>query len=99
MSRHCRRWPPRRQRLLEGLTARDLDPSSRILAVADVAEALSSECSCRPALSLDRVLTIVRGAATNRTLDQDACAALEEVLPAWAAGGRTATVGEGSGAV
>jgi HD-GYP domain-containing protein (c-di-GMP phosphodiesterase class II) len=52
--------------------------------VADVAEALSSDRPYRPALSLEQVLTIVRGAA-SRTLDGDACIALEDVLPEWAA--------------
>ncbi len=75
-----------------GLTAEDLDPPSRILAVADVAEALSAERPYRPALSPDRVLSIVREAA-NRTLDRDACRALEDVLPAWAAGGHPASAG------
>jgi HD-GYP domain-containing protein (c-di-GMP phosphodiesterase class II) len=39
-----------------GLTAKQLDQPSRILAVADVAEALSAERPYRPPLSLDEVL-------------------------------------------
>jgi HD-GYP domain-containing protein (c-di-GMP phosphodiesterase class II) len=68
-----------------GLTAEQLDLSSRILAVADVAEALSSDRPYRRALELEQVLRIVRQAA-GRTLDGDASAALEEVLPEWNAG-------------
>jgi putative nucleotidyltransferase with HDIG domain len=67
-----------------GLTAQELDPPSRILAVADVAEALLSDRPYRRALSLEQVLTIVRGTA-DCTLDGDACLALDDVLPAWAA--------------
>ena len=65
-----------------GLTARELDLPSRILAVADVAEALGADRPYRPALSLDEVLGVTRGEA-GRKLDGDACAALEEVLPRW----------------
>ena len=64
-----------------GLTAAQLDRPSRILAVADVAEALSAERPYRPALSDDEVLSIMRRDA-NRALDPDAFAALEQVLPA-----------------
>lgn len=63
-----------------GLTAAQLDRPSRILAVADVAEALSAERPYRPALSDDEVLSIMRQDA-NRALDPDAFAALEQVLP------------------
>ena len=65
-----------------GLTAEQLDQPSRILAVADVAEALSAERPYRHALGPDAVLTIMRRQA-NRTLDPDAFAALVDVLPAW----------------
>jgi putative nucleotidyltransferase with HDIG domain len=68
-----------------GLTAEQLDLPSRILAVADVSEALCSERPYRGALSIDEALTIVRGAA-KRSLDPDACQAIEDVLPAWSAG-------------
>ena len=64
-----------------GLTAAELDQPSRILAVADVAEALSADRPYRGALSADEVLRIMRRDA-NRTLDADAVAALEQVLPA-----------------
>lgn len=67
-----------------GLTAEQLDQPSRILAVADMAEALSSDRPYRSALELDHVIEIVRRSA-GRTLDGDACQALEEVLPGWAA--------------
>lgn len=62
-----------------GLTASQLDQPSRILAVADVAEALSSDRPYRGALDPDEVLAIMRPAA----LDPEAIAALEHVLPDW----------------
>ena len=65
-----------------GLTARDLDPASRILAVADVAEALSANRPYRPALGPDEVLSIM-GRDAGRSLDGEAFAALGQVLPAW----------------
>jgi len=70
----------------QGLTAAELDQPSRILAVADVAEALSATRPYRGALSADEVLKSVRRDA-NRTLDADAVAALEQVLPTWSSGG------------
>ena len=63
-----------------GLTARELDLPSRILAVADVAEALSAERPYRPALGPDEVLGIMRRDA-GRKLDAGAFGALEQVLP------------------
>jgi putative nucleotidyltransferase with HDIG domain len=65
-----------------GLTASELDPASRILAVADVAEALSANRPYRRALSPDEVLAIMSRDA-GRALDPDAFAALGQVLPAW----------------
>jgi len=65
-----------------GLTARELDSPSRILAVADVAEALTAERPYRSALGPDEVLDIMRPDA-GRSLDADAFAALAEVLPTW----------------
>ena len=65
-----------------GLTGEQLDLPSRILAVADVAEALSSERPYREALGPDEVLDIMRRDA-GRALDADAFAALEAFLPAW----------------
>jgi putative nucleotidyltransferase with HDIG domain len=65
-----------------GLTARELDPASRILAVADVAEALSANRPYRPGLGPDEVLRIMERDA-GRSLDGDAFSALGEVLPAW----------------
>jgi putative nucleotidyltransferase with HDIG domain len=65
-----------------GLTGKQLDAPSRILAVADVAEALSADRPYRPALGPDEVLDIMRGDA-GRTLDPDAFAALGPVLQAW----------------
>jgi HD-GYP domain-containing protein (c-di-GMP phosphodiesterase class II) len=64
-----------------GLTAAELDQPSRVLAVADVAEALSANRPYRPALDADEVLEIVRRDA-NRGLDGGVVAALEQVLPA-----------------
>jgi putative nucleotidyltransferase with HDIG domain len=68
-----------------GLTAAQLDQPSRILAVADVAEALSAQRPYRPALGPDEVLRIIRRDA-DRAFDPDALWALEQVLPAWSAG-------------
>jgi putative nucleotidyltransferase with HDIG domain len=62
-----------------GLTASELDQPSRILAVADVAEALSAERPYRPALGHDEVLEIMRRDA-NRGLDGGVLAALEDAL-------------------
>jgi HD-GYP domain-containing protein (c-di-GMP phosphodiesterase class II) len=67
-----------------GLTARELDPASRILAIADVAEALSAERPYRRALGVDEVLDVMRRDA-GRRLDPEGFAALEQMLPAWAA--------------
>jgi putative nucleotidyltransferase with HDIG domain len=64
-----------------GLSAPELDVPSRILAVADVAEALSAERPYRPALGADEVLDRMRREAGQR-LDAQVFAALEEVLPA-----------------
>ncbi|MGZ4246747.1 MAG: HD-GYP domain-containing protein, partial [Solirubrobacteraceae bacterium] len=63
------------------LTAADLDLPCRILAVADVAEALGADRPYRGALSPDEVIRTMRGEA-GRTLHADACVALEDVLPA-----------------
>ena len=71
-----------------GLTGRELDPPARIVAVADVAEALSAERPYRRALSPDEVLGIMSRDA-GRALDADAFAALREVLPAWSPGAFT----------
>ena len=65
-----------------GLTGHELDLPSRILAVADVAEALSSDRPYRPAQSPDEVLEIMSRQA-GRGLDVDVFDALGEVLPAW----------------
>jgi putative nucleotidyltransferase with HDIG domain len=67
-----------------GLTAGELDLPARILAVADVAEALSAERPYRPAQGPDEVLAIM-GRDAGRRLDADAFAALEQLLPARAA--------------
>jgi putative nucleotidyltransferase with HDIG domain len=64
------------------LTASELDRPSRILAVADVAEALSADRPYRRALSTDEVLAVMRlDAGTG--LDADVVAALGRVLPEW----------------
>ncbi|MEY2535874.1 MAG: hypothetical protein QOF29_3784 [bacterium] len=63
-----------------GRTATDLEPLSRILAVADVAEALSAERPYRPALDARTVLDIMRAEAGTK-LDAGAFAALEQHLP------------------
>jgi HD-GYP domain-containing protein (c-di-GMP phosphodiesterase class II) len=63
-----------------GLSADRLDLSARVLAVADVAEALSAERPYRAALPADEVLAIMRRDA-GTALDGDAFAALEVALP------------------
>jgi putative nucleotidyltransferase with HDIG domain len=66
----------------QGLTASELDRPSRILAVADMAEALSADRPYRRALSPDEVLAVMRlDAGTG--LDGDVLAALGRVLPEW----------------
>jgi HD-GYP domain-containing protein (c-di-GMP phosphodiesterase class II) len=65
-----------------GLTGDALDQPSRILAVADVAEALSADRPYRAARDPDAVLATMRQAA-NRGLDPDVVGALREVLPSW----------------
>jgi putative nucleotidyltransferase with HDIG domain len=66
-----------------GLTGAQLDQPSRVLAVADVAEALSAERPYRRALDPEEVLDVMRPDA-DRKLGLDAFTALEQVLPAWA---------------
>jgi putative nucleotidyltransferase with HDIG domain len=64
-----------------GLSAAQLDQPSRILAVADVAEALSADRPYRAALAPDEVLAVMEPDA-NPGLDPDALDALGQVLPA-----------------
>jgi putative nucleotidyltransferase with HDIG domain len=71
-----------------GIGGSQLDLPSRILAVADVAEALSATRPYREALSADDVLQLVARDAGSR-LDASAVDALAHVLPAWLA--RTGT--------
>jgi HD-GYP domain-containing protein (c-di-GMP phosphodiesterase class II) len=59
----------------EGLTAEELTMPMRLLAVADVYEALTSERPYRAALRSDQALEIIRVEAPH-ALDQDAAAAL-----------------------
>ena len=70
-----------------GLTAEQLDVPSRILAVADAAEALCADRAYRHAFSLEEALRMMTRAA-GRRLDRAACDALNEVLPEWSAHGR-----------
>jgi putative nucleotidyltransferase with HDIG domain len=63
-----------------GLTAEQLGPSARVLAVADVAEALSADRPYRAGLAPDVVLDII-GRDAGTALDADAFVALRE---AWA---------------
>jgi HD-GYP domain-containing protein (c-di-GMP phosphodiesterase class II) len=63
-----------------GLVASELNVPDRILQVADVADALTSERPYREALAPDEVLAIMRYDAGKR-LDADAFAALEAWLP------------------
>jgi HD-GYP domain-containing protein (c-di-GMP phosphodiesterase class II) len=62
-----------------GLTAPSLTVPMRVLAVADVYEAVTSERPYRPARSSDQALTILRADVPHR-LDGDAFAALESRL-------------------
>lgn len=57
-----------------------LGPLSRILAVADVAEALSAERPYRPAMPAEEVLRTMRGQAGTK-LDATSLGALEQYLP------------------
>jgi HD-GYP domain-containing protein (c-di-GMP phosphodiesterase class II) len=75
-----------------GLGAAQLDTPSRILAVADIAEALSSDRPYRRALTPDEVLRIARRGA-DRTLDGEALAALAHVLPRWTRGRTLVSIG------
>jgi len=62
-----------------GLTAAELDMPMRVLAVADVYEAVTSERPYRPAMSSTQALAIVRDEAPAR-LDGNAVAALGDLL-------------------
>jgi HD-GYP domain-containing protein (c-di-GMP phosphodiesterase class II) len=64
-----------------GLSAGELTIPMRVLAVADVYEALTAERPYRPAFSSDRALEIIRR-DVPQGLDQDVFAALEEGAPA-----------------
>ena len=66
----------------QGLTGEQLDRPSRILAVADVAEALSADRPYRRALSPDEVLAVMRLDAGSG-LDAEVLAALGDVLTEW----------------
>ena len=67
-----------------GLSAGDLTIPMRVLAVADVYEALTAERPYRPAWSSDRALEIIRLDVPQR-LDHDAFAALKDGVAAAAA--------------
>jgi HD-GYP domain-containing protein (c-di-GMP phosphodiesterase class II) len=62
----------------DGLTADELTMPMRLLAVADVYEALTSERPYRAALRSDQALEIIRVEAPH-ALDQDAAAALANI--------------------
>jgi PAS domain S-box-containing protein/putative nucleotidyltransferase with HDIG domain len=62
-----------------GLTGEDILPEARILAVADVVEAMASHRPYRPALGLEAALAEVRAGAGVR-FDADAVAACEQVF-------------------
>jgi HD-GYP domain-containing protein (c-di-GMP phosphodiesterase class II) len=78
-----------------GLTGDQLSPLARILAVADVAEALSAERPYRGPLGPDEVLAIMRRDVPGK-LDARAFAALEPVLYARGATAMTAATIAGS---
>jgi HD-GYP domain-containing protein (c-di-GMP phosphodiesterase class II) len=62
-----------------GLTAERLTMPMRLMAVADVYEALTSERPYRPAMDSNRALEVLRGEVPDR-LDGDVFAALESLL-------------------
>jgi HD-GYP domain-containing protein (c-di-GMP phosphodiesterase class II) len=64
-----------------GLTGAELTMPMRVLAVADVYEALTAERPYRPAFSVDRALEIMRMEVPER-LDRDAFSALQMLLGA-----------------
>ena len=70
--------------LADGLSADELTIPMRVLAVADVYEALTAERPYRPAWSSDRALEIIRLDVPQR-LDQDAFAALKDCVASAAA--------------
>ena len=67
-----------------GLSADELTMPMRVLAVADVYEALTAQRPYRPAWSSDRALEIIRSDVPQR-LDQDAFAALKDCVASAAA--------------
>jgi HD-GYP domain-containing protein (c-di-GMP phosphodiesterase class II) len=69
-----------------GLTASELTRPMRLLAVADVYEALTSERPYRPAFNSDQALSLIRSDVPER-LDPDAFDVLERLLVADAAAG------------
>jgi len=81
-----------------GLTHADLSLPMRILAVADVYEALTSERPYRPARDSDRALEIMRAEVPAR-LDPAAFAALEDLLSGASAGAAAAAAAARSSAV
>jgi HD-GYP domain-containing protein (c-di-GMP phosphodiesterase class II) len=78
----------------QGLTAEQLDQPSRILAVADVAEALTASRPYRRALRPDEVLTLMHVDA-GRRLDAEVLSALGDVLPEWRSSVRPVLAGPG----
>lgn len=72
-----------------GVAGDALSRPARILAVADVAEALTADRPYRAGMEADAALALM-GRDAGRALDADALLALEAVLPAWLAGSRTA---------
>jgi putative nucleotidyltransferase with HDIG domain len=68
-----------------GIDASEMDVHARILAVADVAEALSADRPYRDSLPTEKVLDIMRRDAGAK-LDGVAFTALEAFLPEWRAG-------------
>jgi putative nucleotidyltransferase with HDIG domain len=65
-----------------GLTAPDLSLEARILAVADIAEALTANRPYRGPLPLEKVLAII-GSDAPHALDGDVVAQLPDVLDDW----------------
>ena len=72
-----------------GLTGAELDMPMRVLAVADVYEAVTSERPYRPAMSSEQALAIIRDQVPAR-LDADAFAALTHLIRHRAAAGDAA---------
>lgn len=74
----------------DGLHGEEIPLDARIIAVADVFDALTSTRSYRPAWALDRALDLIDSEAGTK-LDPAAAEALHKALPRWSGYSRLAT--------